>query len=58
MCTSIALFQGAGYFGRNLDLDCNFGRTGGGHAAAFPAAVPPPAGHDRALRADRHGQPG
>lgn len=25
MCTSIALFQGAGYFGRNLDLDCNFG---------------------------------
>lgn len=25
MCTSIALFQGAGYFGRNLDLETNFG---------------------------------
>ena len=25
MCTSIALFQGGGYFGRNLDLEYSFG---------------------------------
>ena len=25
MCTSIALLQGGGYFGRNLDLEYSFG---------------------------------
>lgn len=27
MCTSIALFQGGGYFGRNLDLEYSFGES-------------------------------
>ena len=36
MCTSIAMQQGGGIFGRNLDLECSFGEQGVVMPRQFP----------------------
>ena len=58
MCTSIALLQGGGYFGRNLDLEYSFGEQVVIMPRLFPPAFSQAAVSGQPFFHDRHGERG